>query len=46
MSVIVSLGLCVFEEKIDDFESKRLKFQQAAKKYPKRKNVFETQETF
>ena len=44
MSVVVSLGIHVFEERIDDFESKRLKFQKAAKKNPKRNNVLESQE--
>ena len=46
MSVIVSLGIDVFNEKIDDFAAKRLQYQMTKKKNPKKGSKLETQESF
>ena len=46
MSVIVSLGIDVFNEKIDDFAAKRLQYQMTKKKNPKKGSKLEIQESF
>ena len=44
MSVIVSLGIDVFNGKIDDFGKKRCQYQVTKKKNPKKGSKMETQE--
>ena len=46
MSVIVTLGVDVFNEKIDDFARKRCQYQVTKKKNPKKGSKMETQESF
>ena len=46
MSVVVSLGIDVFNEKIDDFARKRCQYQVTKKKNPKKGSKMETQESF
>ena len=46
MSVIVTLGVGVFNEKIDDFARKRCQYQVTKKKNPKKGSKMETQESF
>ena len=45
MSVIVTLGIDVFNEKIDDFAGKRCQYQVTKKKNPKKGSKMETQES-
>ena len=46
MSVIVSFGADFFNEKINEFEEEKLKFQAGNKKNSKRKYSLETKENF